>query len=267
MGSIRGRKTFLRWLPEMNGDWMNYGPPTAPSYYVRVWQKMYGIMKQYSPDTIIVWSPNFDLKPGNTAYWPGAQYVDWVGTSVYWKGFGYNNAMPSSYIGDSMATVYNEYAVKYGKPFVISECSGAWESGPGRDPSTGQQFTNVTSTVDQVEFQRSFWAPLLNTAFLDAHPLLRAAYIFEEEKQEEFYTDFRVTNDTAVRTMFTGLVDALDRTGRLQWASSSNSVAPAVPTTISGNASVVTVATTSSKSSARQAVCSVIFLLLTTLML
>ncbi|KAJ3009545.1 UNVERIFIED_CONTAM: hypothetical protein HDU68_002624 [Siphonaria sp. JEL0065] len=245
LGAIQGRETFLRWLPEMNGDWMPYGPPTAPAYYVRVWKTMYEIIKQYSPNTQVVWSPNFDLKPGNTAYWPGPQYVDWVGTSVYYKGFGYNNAMPPSYISDSMSTVYNEYAVVYQKPFVISECSGAWETGPGMDPATGQRFTNVTSSVDQVAFQQYFWAPLLSQSFLDAYPLLRGAYIFEEAKQEEFFTDFRVSNDTLVRAMFQGLVDTLDKTGHMTWASPTSAVPTTKPVASVGPVATTTVATKS----------------------
>ncbi|ORY38575.1 hypothetical protein BCR33DRAFT_425673 [Rhizoclosmatium globosum] len=239
----------LFYQTEMNGDWMNYGPPTAPEYYVRVWKRMYTIMKQYSPSTKIVWSPNFDLKPGNTEYWPGTDYVDVVGTSVYWKGFGYNNPMPPSYVSDSMATVYNEYAKVYQKPFVISECSAAWESGSGSNPGTGQTFASVTSSIDQVGFQKSFWTEVLSTKLLDSYPLLQAAYIFEDAKQEEFWTDFRVTNDTAVRTMFMGLIDTLDATGRMKWANPLTTTTTTTTTTTRAvSTAVATVISTTTKS-------------------
>ncbi|KAJ3192713.1 hypothetical protein HDU82_003079 [Entophlyctis luteolus] len=200
----------------MNGSWMPYGQ--MPTEYVAMWKRMYPIMKRIAPNAKIVWSPNFDLQSGDTSYWPGADYVDIVGTSVYLKGWGYNYAMPPTYISDSIRTVYSEYAMLYNKPFVISETSGAWESGPGVSPVTGESFTNVTSTVDHATFQADFWSGILNTSLLTQHPLLWGAYIFEVEKQEEFFSDFRVSNDSAVRAAFLKVVDAFDATGLMVWA-------------------------------------------------
>ncbi|KAJ3347915.1 hypothetical protein HDU83_001677 [Entophlyctis luteolus] len=210
-------------LASIAGSWMPYGQ--MPTEYIAVWTRMYPIMKRLAPNAKIVWSPNYDLKSGDVSYWPGSDYVDIVGTSVYLKGWGYNNAMPASYISDSIQTVYNEYALLYNKPFVISEASGAWETGPGVSPVTGQSFTSVTSTVDQATFQADFWSGILNVNLLAKYPLLWGAYIFEIVKQEEFYSDFRVSNDSAVRAAFQGVVDALDATGLMLWAHDTSSAA------------------------------------------
>ncbi|KAJ3083789.1 hypothetical protein HK100_009403, partial [Physocladia obscura] len=109
-----GRALYIRWLPEMNGSWMLYG--LQPTYYVSVWKRMYPIMKQYIPTVQLVWAPNYDLQPNDTSYWPGPDYVDVVGTSVYYKGFGTNGPMPASYIAESMSPVYPEYSTAYNKP-------------------------------------------------------------------------------------------------------------------------------------------------------
>ncbi|KAJ3130704.1 hypothetical protein HK100_007665 [Physocladia obscura] len=237
----------------MNGSWMLYG--LQPTSYVSVWKRMYPVMKHYIPNVQIVWSPNFDLQPNDTSYWPGSDYVDVVGTSLYWKGFGTNSAMPSSYIADSMGTVYSVYAAAYNKPFVISEASGAWESGPGYSPGTGQQFSNVTDLVDQATFQMNFWSPILNSDFLDAYPLLEAAYIFDIAKQEEFWTDFKVSEDV-VRGNFTALVNALDAKGRMKWATvnpvTTTTTVPAT-TQVTTAVAVVIPTTTSVTSSAFRA--------------
>ncbi|KAJ3027394.1 UNVERIFIED_CONTAM: hypothetical protein HDU68_003907 [Siphonaria sp. JEL0065] len=252
---IQSRQLYIRWCPEMNGEWFYYGPPTTPEYFVQVWKRMYSIFKQYVPSAQIVWSPNFDLPVNDTRYWPGADYVDWVGTSVYYKGFGYNDAMPVSYISESIDVVYSVYAAPYNKPFVISEASGAWESGSGKLPGTGQFIPNVTASVDQATFQKHFWAPLLNATFMDQYPLLKAAYIFDVAKQEEFYTDFRVSNDTATRLAFNSLVDALDAQGRMNWADSGSPVvtvtASATATKTSGAGASTFVGQSTSKSGAR----------------
>ncbi|KAJ3389736.1 hypothetical protein HDU84_008331 [Entophlyctis sp. JEL0112] len=217
LGQISGRTLFVRWLPEMNGNWMPYGQ--QPAQYVATWKRMYPIMKNLAPGVQLVWSPNYDLKQGDTSYWPGAEYVDYVGTSVYWKDYGIDGLMPNKYISTSISTVYNEYAVAYNKSFWISECSGAWETGPGVNPVTGESFTNVTPSVTQAEFQSAFWRGVLNESLMDSFPLLVGAFIFEVAKSEEFYTDFRVTNDSSVRSAFLDIVDTLDKAGRMVWAS------------------------------------------------
>ncbi|KAJ3201848.1 hypothetical protein HDU82_007833 [Entophlyctis luteolus] len=102
---------------------------------------MFTIVLEYAPDVLTVWSPNFDLKPNQTDYWPGSDYVDYVGTSVYFKGNGYNSEIPSTYVIDSIATIYTDYAQKYNKRFYISEASGGWEVGQ-------------PSAVTQLQFQQ-----------------------------------------------------------------------------------------------------------------
>jgi len=50
------RSVFLRWAPEMNGNWMPYG--LQPLMFVEVWRTMYTVIKQIAPATAIVWAPN-----------------------------------------------------------------------------------------------------------------------------------------------------------------------------------------------------------------
>ncbi|ORY31158.1 hypothetical protein BCR33DRAFT_724092 [Rhizoclosmatium globosum] len=91
----------------MNGDWMKYG--RLPDQYIALWNRMGPIIRKFAPQVKIVWSPNFDLKDTDPSYWPGTQYVDMIGTSVYFKGFGANEAIQHSYAMESFNYVYTNY--------------------------------------------------------------------------------------------------------------------------------------------------------------
>ncbi|KAI9612521.1 hypothetical protein H4Q26_007678 [Puccinia striiformis f. sp. tritici PST-130] len=133
--SMPERKVFLRFAPEMQGQWMKYG--AQPSLFILTWKKMYSIVKNLAPQTIIVWAPNgamgypFGIKLKDVilkvdqdlldtnkngeldsnddaygAYYPGDGYVDWNGISWYWKGNEYpykvNQILPTGYSAGAM---------------------------------------------------------------------------------------------------------------------------------------------------------------------
>ncbi|KAJ3089559.1 hypothetical protein HK100_007719 [Physocladia obscura] len=183
---------------------------------------------------------------------PGSDFVDIVGTSVYQKGWGFNDATPATFVSDSIRIIYNEYALLYNKPFVISECSGGWESGSGVSPVTGAFIASVTSSVDQATFQADFWSEVLSSSLLASYPLLQGAYIFEVVKQEEFYSDFRVSNDSAVRAAFLNVVNQFDATGNMVWAnavSTTTTTTTTISTTIEALTTISSTADVSSQNS------------------
>ncbi|KAJ3061171.1 hypothetical protein HDU98_002900, partial [Podochytrium sp. JEL0797] len=113
---------------------MIYG--NQPTEFVAQWIQVYQALQATAPAVAMVWSPSFgtsSFDANYAAYWPGAQYVDWVGLSVYWKGFNadypweVNNLAPSNYIAQIMdaagsegsnISFYQSYAVQYSKPFM-----------------------------------------------------------------------------------------------------------------------------------------------------
>ncbi|KAJ3194860.1 hypothetical protein HK101_001751 [Irineochytrium annulatum] len=216
---------WLRYCPEMNGGWMTYGK--QPEAYVANWKRMYAQMRLYAPNVLLVWSPNYDLPVADTSYWPGPEYVDWVGTSSYWKGFGKDEAAPSDYVPSAVDNVYNTYAVAYNKSFIISEASGAYETGP-----------KVSVGVTQAQLQYSFWGSVLNTDYLDSHPLFKGIFLFEFAKMEEYFRDFRCTRDQDTTAAFRSLLKNLDSAGRIAWAQG------AVPTTTMATTTTTTAVAT-----------------------
>ncbi|KAJ3018041.1 UNVERIFIED_CONTAM: hypothetical protein HDU68_011360 [Siphonaria sp. JEL0065] len=265
-----GRKVYMRWLPEMNGDWMLYGK--LPAQYVAMWNRMGAIMRANAPRVILVWSPNFDLRAGDTSYWfveallhkcklsiharPGPQYVDMVGTSVYFKGFGVNYAIQHGYASGSFDPVYSEYAQQYNLPFIVSECSAAWETGPGHSPVTGAEFASVSNEVTQATFQKQFWEGILSPDVFAAFPLLHSAYIFEIAKQEEFFSDFRVTEDPAVLAAFKSVIKAVDDAGYMLWA---NKTGPHTSSAASSTGTETKILTTAVATGAKQSSASGIY--------
>ncbi|KAI9352304.1 glycoside hydrolase superfamily [Zopfochytrium polystomum] len=274
-----GRAVILRYLPEMNGDWMLYG--VQPARYVANWISMATVMRQLAPSVKLLWSPNFDLNSrgdnaGGQPYWPGPQYVDFVGTSQYWKAsqsvitnggaFQGNYPVPAQYFVNSIMYVYNNYAAPYNKPFVLSEASAAWEI-----PENGAA---PPDQVTQAELQREFWSQVFQTFSSGTYPLFWLAYIFEYDKPEDgFDRDFRVTYSEPVRKGFISALQPLIDSKRIAWAtvsarttSSTLSTSSSMPT-LSNKAAPQSASSTTTSSAATLAPAPIfqLFVLLSTL--
>lgn len=115
-----GVPIFLRYASEMNGTWTQYSGKSK--LYIEKWRLVHKVMKQEAPNIIMLWTV-FTF-PENTIdeFYPGDDYVDWVGVNIY-------NVM---YHNDSLKNkadkedplklldyVYNTYSYK--KPIQISE--------------------------------------------------------------------------------------------------------------------------------------------------
>jgi Glycosyl hydrolase family 26/F5/8 type C domain len=124
----RSEPIWIRPMNEMNGSWtanpsgkLCYGGD--PYNYRQAWRRMYNIAEQLgaADHDIFVWSPDakgYPQLPWNNMqnYYPGDQYVDWVGLSVY----------PHSYVTEEEKYPRQCIAEAYGyygsyKPFIISE--------------------------------------------------------------------------------------------------------------------------------------------------
>ncbi|KAI9344256.1 hypothetical protein BDR26DRAFT_893869 [Obelidium mucronatum] len=97
------RRVMLRFAPEMNGNWFRYGQqparfvkdllqivclscghPNAANLYP-FGDKTTPNVERPALDTNKNGVLDYDDDPF-TPYWPGTDYVDWVGISMYWKG-------------------------------------------------------------------------------------------------------------------------------------------------------------------------------------
>ncbi|MBW3637093.1 MAG: hypothetical protein KY445_11630 [Armatimonadetes bacterium] len=112
---------FISIDHEMNGNWYPYSQAYPNSGltaadFVAAWRRIVTIFRQTGANNAaFVWSPNVPDVGGVpfSAYYPGDNYVDWIGVSFY-----------SGNDVSAMDTIYRTYAPK--KPFFVTE----WATAP-----------------------------------------------------------------------------------------------------------------------------------------
>jgi Glycosyl hydrolase family 26 len=169
-----GRPVFLRWAWEMNGDWFPWGGPrngNKPQDYVQAWRHVHDIFaRQKTTNVAWVWGPNFQsipILPWNDVpnYYPGDDYVDWVGVS------GYSDAVKTPEF--LFEAFYREFASH--KPMMIAE--------------TGVKTKGGRQSAD--------WIDLL-AQWLRTHDAVGALVWFDTDKHERgtsAFIDFRIDRD------------------------------------------------------------------------
>jgi len=111
---------FLRYASEMNGDWTAYSGDTEK--YIEKWRLVYDVMKEEAPNVMMVWTV-FTFPQGNIKkYYPGDEYVDWVGVNIYNVIYHNDNLNHPAKHEDPLELldyVYDNYSHR--KPIQISE--------------------------------------------------------------------------------------------------------------------------------------------------
>ncbi len=195
-----GQVTFLRPLSEMNNGNNSYAPydllgrSRGPAYSVAqlksAWRRVALIMRGGEvaaidaklrglrmppvrtdaaelarPHVALMWVPltfgNPEISKNHPRhFWPGAQYVDWVGTTWY-----------SPFKATSAVQSFYSYPLWRSKPFAFAEW-GVW----GRDdPAFVRQFFGFVRTHPRVRMAVYYQSALLKPEFrLSAHPGSRA---------------------------------------------------------------------------------------------
>ncbi|ULL17657.1 hypothetical protein DVH26_26290 [Paenibacillus sp. H1-7] len=116
-----GIPIFLRYASEMNGNWVVWHGD--PQKYIEKFRLVHDVMAEEAPNVAMVWSPGDVPAYSMDVYYPGDEYVDWVGVSMYTEP--YENGDPKQ--GNMQATspverldyLYKTYSDR--KPLMISE--------------------------------------------------------------------------------------------------------------------------------------------------
>ena len=115
-----GGPVFIRFAGEMNGDWTRYHG--APELYRRKFRLIHDVMERIAPNVAMIWCVNHIPEHNIDEYYPGDQYVDWVGVNFYSVIYHDNDTSrpgwfecPTSFLKG----VYKKYAAR--KPIAICE--------------------------------------------------------------------------------------------------------------------------------------------------
>jgi hypothetical protein len=119
-----GAKVFLRFASEMNGPWVKYHGD--PARYVDKWRLVTKVMRERAPNVAMLWCPYMTPQSLIDRYYPGDQWVDWVGVNAYSVLY-YNmdRRFPGQedHPADMLRYVYDRYSAS--KPMMICEYGAA----------------------------------------------------------------------------------------------------------------------------------------------
>ena len=146
----------IRFDHEMNGQWYNWSESTKqqndPGSYVAMWKHVWQVFQDNGANDYAIWnwSPSRIDKLGNTKYqtldymanyYPGADYVDWVGMSGYYRDASEQPTFENTF----GATLDQIRQIAPGKGIVLNEI-GATET--GGSVSDSQKSKWITSLFD-----------------------------------------------------------------------------------------------------------------------
>jgi hypothetical protein len=124
LATFRG-VVYLRYAHEMNGTW--YPWSREPRMYVLAWRRLVRIVRLVGAHNVrFVWSPNPNLYEGKgpwlehvRQYWPGARYVDYVGSTM----INFGGVRRKRYTVARFAPRFEILRRAFHKPLMLTETS------------------------------------------------------------------------------------------------------------------------------------------------
>jgi hypothetical protein len=186
-----GAPVFIRWGWEMNGDWSPQdgshngaaGPDSGPRMYVAAWRRLHDLFgAEGASNAVWVWSPNASDVPAAawnhwTHYYPGDDYVGWVGIDAY--NWGTSRPWSSwTSLAALISGVYRDYANR--KPIMIAETASAEQGGDkaawlhAARAALKSRFPDVSALVYFDTNKETDWSVRSSTAALNAFRALAA---------------------------------------------------------------------------------------------
>jgi beta-mannanase len=154
--AANGMPLVIRFDHEMNGQWYNWSESTkqqnAAGSYVAMWKHVWQVFQDNGANQYAIWdwSPSRIDKLGNPKYqtvdymrnyYPGSEYVDWVGMSGYYR----NSSTAPTFQNTFDNTLTQLRDIAPSKNVILSEI-GATET--GGSTSNGQKAQWISSLFD-----------------------------------------------------------------------------------------------------------------------
>lgn len=212
---------FLRFAHEANGDWYpwhpafseRYGLPddVTPETYITAYRRFAELVHSNAPNVAMVWAPNQGNGPDPLPYYedvyPGDEYVDWVGLSVY-NGWSYGN---SNEVLDFQFrnAVEQGYWQENDDPYDDTFENFYWVFSDPRNPRGHQKPMMIAETAAAFEPRYAITGEVVFTGFesLDG-PQYMASKLLAQ---------FQSLNDDGFALTNTLFVDAFEAIGAWNW--------------------------------------------------
>ncbi len=172
---------FIRWASEMNGTWTQYSGKS--DLYIEKWRLVYDVFQEEAPNCSFVWTVFTFPESTIEEFYPGDDYVDWVGVNIYNVVYHNNDINQDAFHEDPLELldyVYNTYSYK--KPIQISEFGA----------------THYSATDEQTY---SAWAAEKITRFYSNletyYPRVKSVFYFDVNNLNTYNADRRV-NDYSI---------------------------------------------------------------------
>nr|WP_246628178.1 glycosyl hydrolase [Paenibacillus oenotherae] len=178
-----GVPIFMRFASEMNGTWTNYSGD--PEQYKQTWKMVHRIFSERAPNIIMVWAVLSLPEETIESYYPGDDYVDWVGVNVYSVKYHNDSRLHEADFEDPLDLlnfVYNRFSRE--KPIMVSEYG-----------ATHYTVTDdLTDNAFAAEKIKRFYGELP-----DKYPRIKAVFYFDVNNTTE-YNEKRRINDYSITT-------------------------------------------------------------------
>ena len=174
---------LLRYASEMNGTWTNYSQD--PDKYIEKWKLVHQVMEEEAPNVAMLWAVLSVPEGEIDKFYPGDEYVDWVGVNIYNVKYHNNHKYEPSAFEDPLDLlnyVYTKYS--YNKPIQISEFG----------------VTHYNTTDDVIDHQYAIdKITRLYTELPKSYPRVKAVYYFDVNNMTEYNSTRRI-NDYSITT-------------------------------------------------------------------
>lgn len=234
-----GVPVIVRFAHEMNGSWYAWGQ--QPEEYVAAFRRVATAVHEQVPGAAMMWAPNYGggypfdggahAAPDGSAaaavldtdgdgdvtgvddpygpYYPGDEYVDWVGMSLYHWGSAHpwgENEIPEP--GKFAAQLTGTYAGLGGDDTAVPDFyadHGQARSKPVAIPETAALVIDRGAPDEQNAIRQAWWRQIFAPETSEQFPLLRLVNWFEWVKFEPEVNDtvgWAILGDPASREAF-----------------------------------------------------------------
>ncbi|GGD87026.1 glycoside hydrolase family 26 protein [Paenibacillus nasutitermitis] len=190
-----GVPVFMRFASEMNGTWTAYSGD--PVKYIEKWKLVHGIFEERAPNIVMTWAVLSVPEETVESFYPGDDYVDWVGVNVYSVKYHNDSRLHAADFEDPLDLlnfVYDRFSRT--KPIMVSEYGA----------------THYTVTDEKTD--NGFAADKISRFYQglpDKYPRVKAVFYFDVNNTAEYnakrrINDYSVTTEKEVLAAYSGAI-------------------------------------------------------------